>query len=184
MRAASSNRFSTTNLRTSSADGPKSLSHSILHASPFPSEFCGQAAEPRSHNFQRNQYFGSAPRKKSRDISNSTQALHRKALKMPNSCADKRLFVQGPLAPIPEKTILHGSKNRILALWRCAREPSSVWCKGQTYGVISNPELRQGGAVLASGHNRRWDDHSLASVALGSDAGNWLSWCGGRNYGR
>lgn len=45
-------------------------------------------------------------------------ALHRKAPLMPSSCAAIRVFVQGPLVPIPEKTILHGSKNSPLALRR------------------------------------------------------------------
>jgi hypothetical protein len=43
-----------------------------------------------------------------------------------NSCAAVVVLVQGPLhpvslAPIPEKHILHGSKNTLLALRRCAR---------------------------------------------------------------
>ena len=40
---------------------------------------------------------------------------------MPSLCAAKLVFVQGPLAPIPETTILHGTKNRLLARWRCAQ---------------------------------------------------------------
>ena len=56
------------------------------------------------------------------------RALHRKRRKMPSSCAAKRLFVQWSLAPIPEKTILHGSKNTVLALWGCV-----LWLIGSVF---------------------------------------------------
>lgn len=39
---------------------------------------------------------------------------------MPNSCAANRLFVQGPLAPIPEKTILP-DMLRLFRKWRLIR---------------------------------------------------------------
>src|ERR1017187_5613574 len=54
-------------------------------------------------------------------------ALHRKAPLMPNSCAAGAIFVQGTLALIPEKTILHGSKNTLLALWRRVRCTRQLW---------------------------------------------------------
>ncbi len=45
---------------------------------------------------------------------------------MPNSRAAKLVFVQGPLVPIPEKHILHGTNNTLLALWRCAQWTSEL----------------------------------------------------------
>ncbi len=49
---------------------------------------------------------------------------------MPSFCAAKQVFVQGLLAPIPEKTILHGSKNTLLAPWRYVRCRSAMLLLG------------------------------------------------------
>lgn len=55
--------------------------------------------------------------------------------------------MQGILAPIPEKTILHGSKSRLLAPWR----PNCEHCG--IFAAISRNGCRDRGGMLGSHRN-------------------------------